>query len=75
MADILCSPAYLSYLHYFVFNTFDVNADVVLSPSPPAGRLLCRTGIRVHGHEFVIYHHRLVDRRVPERRRTLAAPE
>ena len=41
--------------------------------SAPAGCMLRRTGIRLHGHEFVVYHRRLGDWRVSERRRTLAA--
>lgn len=48
--------------------------NVVVSPPPPVGRLLCCSGIHLHGHEFVIHHHWLGDRRVPKRRRTLGGP-
>lgn len=34
-----------------------VDGDVVLFPSTPLGRMLCCSGIHLHGHELVIYHH------------------
>lgn len=41
-----------------------VDADVVFFPSTPIGRMLCCTGIHLHDHEFVIYHHWLGNWRV-----------
>ncbi len=64
---------YLGHLQFYVFFNVLLIQMFVSFPSAPVGRMLCCTGIHLHDHEFVIYHHWLGDWRESKRRRALAA--